>query len=175
MFTIKEIATQTGKTERTVRSWLKSARNIHPEIGTFECGQWVFTEDEVKTVTSFGRNGTKPESEVIEPELVDSSVSIVPGIPNQGLEIVPYDIQPVTLATQEIDVLPLQMAGDGYDQLTEDSFAGLGELFANTLKAQVNLALAQQRTQVKAIQAMAANAALQNLGESQGHTGQIPQ
>jgi predicted transcriptional regulator len=176
MLTIKEIATQTGKTERTVRSWLKSARNIHPEIGTFEGGQWVFTEDEVKTVTSFGRNGTKSEVGVIDSELIEpESVSIVSGPPSASSEIIAVDIQPVTLAAQNIDLMPLEMAGDRYEQVTEDSFAGLGKVFANALTSQVNLALAQQATAVKAIQAMAANAALQKLGESQGHTGQIPQ
>jgi len=174
--TIKQIAKQYGKTDRTVRAWLEKARTEHEGLGTFENGHLSFSDEEVEILKGYGRDipdKSVPIADVIEPELIDGSVNIIPGQVVSAGQIVRFDIEPVSLATQQVDFTDLDIAADRYTESIENAMMGLGQIMAQSLKNKINLAIAQNDVAVKAMQAHAANQAIQKLGESQGHTGLI--
>lgn len=176
MYTIKQIAVQCGKSERTVRAWLKQAQSKSGDLGTFKDGQRRFSEKEVEELKSYGRDipdKSVPITEVIEPELIDSSVDVVPGSVISAGQIVRFDVKPVSLTAEQVDFTNLELAADHYAEVVESAFTGVGQVMAQRLRNQINLAISQNDVAVKAMQAHAITQAVEKLGESQGHTGLI--
>lgn len=67
MKSIESIANSYKVSDRTVRNWLKAARQDLGTIGTLRGGKLIFTADEVIKLASYGRQA---EPEVIETEFV---------------------------------------------------------------------------------------------------------
>jgi hypothetical protein len=164
--TIKQIAKAHGVTDRTVRSWLKSARKELGSdcIGCYEDGRLVFTADEVETLAGYGRvstPGAVPVPDVIEVD-IEPAMELQP-VQQQAPALIAFHVENLTIQTNQTDTTALDMQADAFQGLTQQAFGAIAAHLKDDLIGMVRTAKSQNRHGVLGAQAAASTAAIKEL------------
>lgn len=161
MKTISQIAKLKGRTDRTVRSWIKSHEENYGGIGAWKGNARIFTDEEISAFCPEVEDATpEPVYEVINPDPV-YSVSYSNESPRQSAPaLVPVNIENLNITIVQQDSDSLIGQAEQLKGITANAFGALQNVMTERLIGQIRLAEAQNQQAVAAAQATAATKAV---------------
>lgn len=170
--TVKDIAKHYAVTDRSVRNWLKDARKElgSESLGSYEKGRLVFNPNEVETLAGYGSKvaGSEPVVEVIEPEMVIPSESIVLDIrPVDAAPIINFHFHEIKIQGTPVDTTNMEIQTDQFNAITSQSFGAIQQLLINQAVGELHTAKTQLSHGIAGMKATALTEAIRQVAAPQ--------
>lgn len=161
MKTISQIAKEKGRTDRTVRSWIKAYETGYGGVGSWKGNARVFSDEEIAAFCPEIEDATpEPVYEVINPDPA-YSVTYSNESPRQSAPaLVPVNIENLNITIVQQDTDSLVGQAEQLKGITANAFGALQNVMTERLVGQIRLAEAQNIQAVAAAQATAATKAV---------------
>lgn len=161
MKTISQIAKEKGRTDRTVRSWIKAYESSQGGVGSWRGNARVFSDDEISAFSPDVEDATpEPVYEVInaDPAYTVTYDNQAPRTAAPALVPVHIENLNITIVQQDTDSLLGQ--AEQLKGITASAFGALQNVMTERLVGHIRLADAQNQQAVAAAQATAATKAV---------------